>query len=124
MTLLLTRSRITELLDPDTVMTGLRAGFLAAGPDVRPLRVRTDLPGPGTATALLPGVIEGIPAYTVKVNAKFPDAAPALRGLVCLHDLADGELLAVLDSATVTAGAPGWPRLWRRTHSPPTTRDR
>ncbi|WP_426498875.1 hypothetical protein [Streptomyces sp. D54] len=81
MTLLLTRSRITELLDPDTVMTGLRAGFLAAGTDVRPLRVRTDLPGPGTATALLPGVIDRIPAYTVKVNAKSPDATPALRGL-------------------------------------------
>ncbi len=107
MTLLLNRSRITELLDPDTVMTGLRAGFLAAGPDVRPLRIRTDLPGPGTATALLPGVIDGIPAYTVKVNAKFPDATPALRGLVCLHDLADGELLAVLDSATVTAWRTG-----------------
>lgn len=107
MTLLLTRSRITDLLDPDTVLTGLRAGFLAPGPDVRPLRVRTDLPGPGTATALLPGVIDGIPAYTVKVNAKFPDAAPALRGLVCLHDLADGELLAVLDSATVTAWRTG-----------------
>ncbi|MER7695469.1 MULTISPECIES: ornithine cyclodeaminase family protein [unclassified Streptomyces] len=107
MTLLLTRSRITELLDPDTVMAGLRAGFLAAGPDVRPLRVRTDLPGPGTATALLPGVIDGIPAYTVKVNAKFPDAVPALRGLVCLHGLADGQLLAVLDSATVTAWRTG-----------------
>ncbi|MBQ1105834.1 ornithine cyclodeaminase family protein [Streptomyces sp. 404i] len=107
MTLLLNRSRITELLDPDTVMTGLRAGFLGAGPDVRPLRIRTDLPGPGTATALLPGVIDGIAAYTVKVNAKFPDATPALRGLVCLHDLADGELLAVLDSATVTAWRTG-----------------
>jgi alanine dehydrogenase len=25
-------------------------------------------------------------AYTVKVNAKFPQARPALRGVVCLHD--------------------------------------
>ncbi|MCI4043732.1 MULTISPECIES: ornithine cyclodeaminase family protein [unclassified Streptomyces] len=107
MTLLLTRSQITDLLDPDTVMAGLRAGFTAPSPDVRPLRIRTDLPGPGTATALLPGVIDGIPAYTVKVNAKFPDAVPALRGLVCLHDLADGQLLAVLDSASVTAWRTG-----------------
>src|SRR5216683_1551059 len=37
----------------------------------------------------------GIPAYTVKVNAKFPAASPALRGVVCLHDL---ELLALADS--------------------------
>ncbi|MCX4711898.1 ornithine cyclodeaminase family protein [Streptomyces fimicarius] len=107
MTLLLTRSQITGLLDPDTVMAGLRAGFTAPAPDVRPLRIRTDLPGPGTATALLPGVIDGVPAYTVKVNAKFPDAAPALRGLVCLHDLAGGELLAVLDSVSVTAWRTG-----------------
>ncbi|MDQ0987255.1 ornithine cyclodeaminase family protein [Streptomyces sp. V2I9] len=108
MTLLLTRSQITGLLDPDAVMAGLRSGFLAPGADgVRALRVRTDLPGPGTATALLPGAIDGVPAYTVKVNAKFPGAAPALRGLVCLHGLADGELLAVLDSATVTAWRTG-----------------
>lgn len=107
MTLLLTRSRITDLLDPDTVLAGLRAGFTAPAPKTRPLRIRTDLPGPGTATALLPGAIDGIPAYTVKVNAKFPDAVPTLRGLVCLHDLADGELLAVLDSASVTAWRTG-----------------
>ena len=74
---------------------------------VEPLRIRTDLPGPGTATALLPGLIPGIPAYTVKVNAKFPGATPALRGVVCLHDLTDGTLLALLDSATITAWRTG-----------------
>jgi alanine dehydrogenase len=58
--------------------------------------VRTGLPGPGTATALIPGLVNGIPAYTVKVHAKFPAARPALRGVVCLHDTGSGELLAVL----------------------------
>jgi ornithine cyclodeaminase len=47
------------------------------------------------------------PAYTVKVNAKLPRSRPALRGVVCLHDLDTGELLAVLDSATVTAWRTG-----------------
>jgi alanine dehydrogenase len=28
---------------------------------------------------------------------------PALRGVVCLHSLDDGSLLAVLDSASLTA---------------------
>jgi ornithine cyclodeaminase len=56
---------------------------------------------------LLPGLIPGIPAYTVKVNAKFPAASPALRGIVCLHDLTDGTLLAVLDSTTITAWRTG-----------------
>lgn len=106
MTALLTRSDIRRALDVPVVLEALRAGFLESS-EIEPLRIRTDLPGPGTATALLPGVIPGIPAYTVKVNAKFPGAAPALRGVVCLHDLTDGTLLAVLDSSTITAWRTG-----------------
>ncbi|MFL6053483.1 MAG: hypothetical protein ACJ72W_11275 [Actinoallomurus sp.] len=48
-----------------------------------------------------------MPAYTVKVNAKFPGAMPALRGVICLHDLRTGELLALLDSTAVTAWRTG-----------------
>ncbi|WP_427885966.1 ornithine cyclodeaminase family protein [Kribbella sp. GL6] len=106
MTVLLTRSDILRVLDVPAVLAALRHGFRQASP-IEPLRVRTDLPGPGTATALLPGLIPGIPAYTVKVNAKFPGARPALRGVVCLHDLADGTLLAVMDSSTITAWRTG-----------------
>ncbi len=43
----------------------------------------------------------------MKVNAKFPAASPALRGVICLHDGADGELPALLDSATITAWRAG-----------------
>lgn len=108
MTLLLNRGDLTGLLDVDECLAALRAGFEATASRIPPQRVRTDLPGAaGTATALIPGLIDGIPAYTVKVNAKFPGATPALRGLVCLHDLATGELLAVLDSATITAWRTG-----------------
>lgn len=106
MTALLTRSDILRALDVPAVLNALRAGFLQSS-EIEPLRIRTDLPGPGTATALLPGVIPGIPAYTVKVNAKFPGATPALRGVVCLHDLTDGTLLALLDSSTITAWRTG-----------------
>src|SRR5262249_6372925 len=55
----------------------------------------------------LPGLIAGIPAYTVKVNAKFPEAVPALRGVICLHSADDGTLLAVMDSAEITAWRTG-----------------
>lgn len=103
MTLLLGRSDLEQLLDPSACMQTLRKGFVAAPSRIAPRRVRTDLTGPGTATALIPGLVDGVPAYTVKVNAKFPRSRPALRGVVCLHDLGTGELLAVLDSATVTA---------------------
>jgi alanine dehydrogenase len=106
MTLLLSRSDLARLLDVEACLTALRDGFTAE-PAIAPQRVRTDLPGPGTATALVPGLLDGVPAYTVKVNAKFPAARPALRGVVCLHDLATGELLALLDSATLTAWRTG-----------------
>jgi ornithine cyclodeaminase len=99
-TLLLSRSDLEGLLDVGDCLAGLRQGFLAEPSPIAARRVHTDLPGPGTATALIPGLIEGIPAYTVKVNAKFPGSRPALRGVVCLHDARDGELLALLDSAT------------------------
>lgn len=108
MTVLLTRTDVRGLLSIDTVLEALRHGFTAAAPPIPPLRVRSDLPRPASsATALLPGLITGVPAYTVKVNAKFPDAAPALRGLVCLHSADDGDLLAVMDSAEITAWRTG-----------------
>ncbi|GAA2589818.1 ornithine cyclodeaminase family protein [Actinomadura fulvescens] len=107
MTLLLNRSQLESLLVPADCLDALRRGFVAESGEVRPQRAVTSLPGPGSATALIPGLIEDVPAYTVKVNAKFPGVRPALRGVVCLHDLHTGELLALLDSATVTAWRTG-----------------
>lgn len=107
MTLLLTRSDLEALLDPAVCLDALRRGFTAEEGETAARRVVGRLPGQGTATALLPGLVEEIPAYTVKVNAKFPGSRPALRGVVCLHDLGTGELLAQLDSATVTAWRTG-----------------
>ncbi|TDB82385.1 ornithine cyclodeaminase family protein [Micromonospora sp. KC721] len=107
MTLLLSRSDLEKLLDVDACTEALEQGFRSGSSPFAPQRVRTDLPGPGTATALIPGLVEGVPAYTVKINAKFPGSQPALRGVVCLHDLGTGELLAVMDSTTVTAWRTG-----------------
>ncbi|MFE5887637.1 ornithine cyclodeaminase family protein [Streptomyces sp. NPDC056462] len=108
MTLVLTRGDLESVLEPEACLGVLREGFRTA--DAVPVagqRVRTDLPFPGTATALIPGLLPGIEAYTVKVNAKFPGAQPALRGVICLHSGQDGELLSLLDSATVTAWRTG-----------------
>lgn len=113
MTVLATRSQVrTALLGQlglPAAIDALRDGFLTARDDMpEPVRSRTGLPGgAGTATALLPGVVPGIPAYTVKTNAKFPASRPALRGVVCLHALADGELLMLADSAELTAWRTG-----------------
>ncbi|MFV2179147.1 ornithine cyclodeaminase family protein [Actinomadura sp. LOL_016] len=107
MTLLLNRSDLEGLLDPAGCLDALRRGFGAPPAESPARRTFAPLPGPGTATALLPGLVADVPAYTVKVNAKFPGNRPALRGVVCLHDLGTGELLAQLDSATVTAWRTG-----------------
>ncbi|MFE2423563.1 ornithine cyclodeaminase family protein [Streptomyces hokutonensis] len=109
MTRLLTRSDLGDLLEPSACLAALRDGFRAVGaePAIPGQRVRTDLPFPGTATALIPGLLPGIEAYTAKVNAKFPGARPALRGVICLYSGVDGELLALLDSATITAWRTG-----------------
>lgn len=106
MTVLLSWSDVTTSLDIGTALDLLAKGFRAE-PSQAPLRVRCELPGPGTATCLMPGLLAGVPAYTVKVNAKFPAAAPALRGVVCLHSLDTGKLLAIVDSASVTAWRTG-----------------
>ncbi|WP_017539302.1 ornithine cyclodeaminase family protein [Nocardiopsis halophila] len=107
MTLFLGRSDLLGVFDLHACIDRLWDGFTAGAAPVEAQRVRTELPGPGTATALIPGLLPGVPAYSVKVNAKFPGARPALRGVVCLHDLGSGELLALLDSATLTAWRTG-----------------
>jgi ornithine cyclodeaminase len=52
---------------------------------------------------LVPGLVRNIPAYSVKVNAKYPDQHPSIRGILLLHDLATGALLAVMDATYITA---------------------
>ena len=52
---------------------------------------------------VFPGVIPGIPAYTVKLNAKLPNATPSVRGLIALIETDTGRLLAVMDSMRITA---------------------
>ncbi len=52
---------------------------------------------------LAPGLIPGIPAYSVKVHAKFPGGDPAIQGVLILHDLETGASLAILENSYLTA---------------------
>lgn len=105
--LLLTRSEVASLLDPAALASELHRAFVAysaeRSPAGRARRVRASLRGPGSATVLFPGTLPGIPAYTVKVHAKFPGGDPAIRGVLCLHAEDSGDLLAVMDSTHLTA---------------------
>ena len=120
MALLLTRSDVEGLLEPTTLTTllpKLREGFEAYSLErtVPAQRARSPLPGgdaedvTNSATVLFPGLLPHLPAYTVKIHAKFPGQSssqdPAIRGLVLLHDLSTGALLAVLESGLLTAAA-------------------
>jgi ornithine cyclodeaminase len=109
-TLLLTRSEVVELLDPPTLLDALRTAFVAYSTKrtVDAMRVPVTLPPsqvpPGASGMLLaPGVVPGVPAYSVKVHAKFPGSDPAIRGLLVIHDLATGAPLAVMESSYLTA---------------------
>jgi ornithine cyclodeaminase len=105
-TLLLSRSDVGRLLDPAALVPAMRDAFRAYSMErkVPQRRVRSSLPGgEGRAMVLLPGLVPGIPAYTVKVHAKFPALDPAIRGILHLHDLETGDLLAVMDSGHLTA---------------------
>ncbi|MDT7787037.1 MAG: hypothetical protein QOF58_5456, partial [Pseudonocardiales bacterium] len=82
----------------DELMAALRAGPSDPGH-----RVRAQVTPDVTAMILVPGLAPGIPAYTVKVHAKNPNRSPAITGVICLHDLATGDLLALIDSAPLTA---------------------
>ena len=106
MTRILSANDVRSILTVEKSLQVLHRGFSSSIP-VAGQRHRTDLPFPGTATALLPGTLEEVPAFTMKTNVKFPGAAPALRGVVCLHSGSDGKLLAILDSAVITAWRTG-----------------
>ncbi|HEX2093729.1 MAG TPA: ornithine cyclodeaminase family protein [Longimicrobiaceae bacterium] len=100
---MLGRSDVERLCTLDDLIPALAAAFHTPLP-FPARRAHAPLPGghPGrspSAAAILPG----IPAYTMNVNAKYPGSVPAIRGVVCLHDLDSGDLLALLDSGTVTA---------------------
>jgi ornithine cyclodeaminase/alanine dehydrogenase-like protein (mu-crystallin family) len=56
-----------------------------------------------SAMILFPGLSSDIPAYTVKDHAKFPSESPAIKGVINLHELDTGRLLAIMDSTYITA---------------------
>jgi ornithine cyclodeaminase len=108
-TLVLTAAEIRELLDARELLQPMREAFAKYSTERTVPARRFPVVLPKTAETgaggmvLAPGIIPGVPAYTVKVNAKFPDAVPAIKGVILLHDMTSGDLLAILDSGYITA---------------------
>ena len=107
-TLILTRSEVEQALSPATLLDALRSAFVAYSTQrsIDAMRVPVTLPNQGAGASgmlLAPGLVPGIPAYSVKVHAKFPGRDPAIQGLLILHDLQTGAPLAILESSYLTA---------------------
>ena len=103
---LLSAHDLEQLLEPRVLLEDLRAAMIAyAQPGALPgLRAHSPIPAasPHSVMMVFPGLVPGIPAYTVKINAKRPTATPSVRGLIALFDLETGALLAVMDSIVIT----------------------
>jgi alanine dehydrogenase len=102
-TLMLTRSDLRRCVDVTKLASELRDAFGGYQETDDAQRVRVPVDAQLTAMVLVPGMAGGIPAYTVKVHAKNPARHPALLGVICLHDLHTGDLLALLDSGWITS---------------------
>ena len=107
MALLINASQVRQLIDRTTLLEALRHAMrmYATVPQPRAKRSPSPIPAkaPHSVMIVFPGLVPGIPAYTVKINAKLPQSVPSVRGLIALHDLESGALLAVLDSIAITA---------------------
>ncbi|HSP77698.1 MAG TPA: ornithine cyclodeaminase family protein, partial [Myxococcaceae bacterium] len=104
-TLLLTRTDVIRHIDALLLLSEMREAFRrdAEARSVVPQRARAPLHAEGTAQVLFPGSLPGLPAWSVKVHAKFPGHSPAIQGVVQLQDWETGALLAVMDSGHLTA---------------------
>jgi ornithine cyclodeaminase/alanine dehydrogenase-like protein (mu-crystallin family) len=104
-TLLLTRSDVARNLQALTLLSDMREAFRAdaLARTVAPQRTRVPLHAEGTAMVLFPGSLPGVPAYSVKVHGRFPSSTPSIQGVLQLHDLATGALLAVMDAGHLSA---------------------
>jgi len=104
--ILLGHADLERLLEPRALLEELRAALIAYDGVPAPRGQRPWSPIPSAAkhsvAVVFPGLVPGIPAYTVKINAKLPDARPSVRGLIALMDLETGALLAVMDSVVIT----------------------
>jgi ornithine cyclodeaminase len=107
-TLILTRSEVEQALSPAALLDALRSGFAAYSTQRSIDAIRVPVPLPqrrvgASGMLLAPGLVPGIPAYSVKVHAKFPGGDPAIQGVLILHDLEMGAPLAMLESSYLTA---------------------
>lgn len=114
MTLWLNQSDVEKCIHEQSINEAVKAAFKVLDENrTVPLRIRAELssicdaPSGAEAMILVPGAINGIPAYTVKVHSKYPNniinSLPAIQGLIHLFDSHTGSLIAIIDSPLLTS---------------------
>ena len=109
MTLVLSRRDVMELLSLADCIDAVEHAFRlhAEGRTLGPGVLGVHVPGGGFHVKAA-GLVGERGYFAAKTNANFPDnprrsGRPTIQGTVVLADVANGELLAVMDSASVTA---------------------
>ena len=108
-TLIFSHDDIVALLDPTELFDQISDGFAEladSGETYRGRRFPIHLPHSeqdASGMVLAPGLHPSIPAYTVKVNSKFPHQRPGIKGLIVMHSLNDGTIMALFDSGFLTS---------------------
>lgn len=99
--LLLRRSDVRRNVQALHLLAELREAFRAdaVARNVAPQQARGFLHTEGSSVVRFPGSVPGIPAYSVLTQTRFPKADGGAQGLLTLHDLSSGELLAVMESS-------------------------
>ncbi|GEO27806.1 hypothetical protein AAC03nite_35910 [Alicyclobacillus acidoterrestris] len=86
---------ISKCVNEKSLIDSIKHGFQSLDTDsTEPKRIKADLssvhhaPKDAHAMILVPGAVPGIPAYTVKVHAKYPNnpsvGVPAIQGVIQL----------------------------------------
>ena len=106
-TIILSAPNVRQLLDRVALLSALRDAFAdySTRRTIPAQLAGSPLPSGGGRTVMVvyPGLIDGIPAFTVKVNTKIPGAARSVVGSIHLADLTTGDVLAIMDSVVITA---------------------
>ena len=106
--LLLDRGEVERLLTPEACIAGVEEAFRGLALGKVPAPGILGMHGEGGGFHVKAGFLAADrPYFAAKVNANFPGNAarglPTIQGAILLFDAADGRLLAVMDSMSITA---------------------
>jgi alanine dehydrogenase len=104
-TLLLSRTDVLRSMEALSLLEEMRAAFRVDAERrlAEPQLLRSSLPGQADLEVAFPGTLPGIAASSVKVQTRASGPTASRQGVVHLHELETGALLAILDAGPLTA---------------------